>query len=40
MYEHFLCADWHLATAERNMLEYSIDTYSGKPAPGVTILFN
>ena len=40
MYEHFLCADWNLATADRNMLEYSIDTYSGKPALDVTVLIN
>lgn len=32
MYEHFLCANWNLATADRSMLEYSIDTYNGKPA--------
>lgn len=40
MYEHFLCANWHLATAERNMLEYSIDTYRGKLALDVNILFD
>lgn len=28
MYNHFLYADWNLATAARSMLEYSIDTYS------------
>ena len=40
MYEHFLRADWHLATAERNMLEYSVDTYRGKLALHVLVLFN
>ena len=39
MYEHFLRADWHLARADRNMLEYSIDTYKGKSALDVTALF-
>ena len=40
MYEHFLCADWHLATAESNMLEHSVDTHRGKPALNITVLFN
>ena len=40
MYEHFLRADWNLATAERSMLEYSIDTCRGKPAIDVTVLFD
>ena len=39
MYEHFLFADWNLATADRNMLEYSIDTYCGTPATNLTVLF-
>ena len=38
MYEHFLCMDWSLAMADRNMLEYSIDTYSGKVATTFTML--
>ena len=38
MYEHFLRADWNLATAERSMLEYCIDTYSGRQVIGFTVL--
>ena len=37
MYEHFLCADWDLATANENMLEYAIDTCRGKPAINLSV---
>lgn len=40
MYEHFLWANWDLAAADRSMLEYSIDTYSGKPMIDSTVLFD
>ncbi len=40
MYEHFLPADWDLATAKQSMLEYCIDTYNGKQGIGFTVLLD
>ena len=40
MFEHFLSASWNLAMADRSMLEYSIDTFGGKPAIDFTVLFS
>ena len=40
MYEHFLRADWKLETAERGMLEYCIDTYSGRQVIDFTVLLD
>ena len=35
MYEHFLSANWSLATADTSMLEYYIDTSKGMLASDV-----
>ena len=40
MYAHFLWVTWNLEKAKRDMLQYSIDTYKGKPTIGVTVLFD